>query len=372
MTNKKDEYYNKAFAKHTPTAFIIESPFQLLCAWEAIEEFEIQDFRIVLVLEKNNIRNEQTVSMLNKMGIEYDVCYTYEVGDFLKKEHPRRYERIMIGDYDDLGLLRVSGAYAAKGSIIVFMDDGISSIMILQGQPYKHSKLIRLLKGPSALERARSNFFDIWHKNGIINNNYFYSIYHAIKSKKFIVYPNNFLHLSNHKTEARKNVVLIVGTVIDDTANELGISVPLFEGLLWDKLVGVRNQYPEEHIIYIPHGRDYNAHIEQLCHCLDIDFVRPGMSIEYFVLKEGLNVLAVYGNTSTALSTLKIITKAPVIHWQIHDKYGETWRLTKVYTRYYEQMGIQTDKMWIPQISLWEYIKKILTIFKTKYLSFHK
>ena len=368
MMKRKDEYYNQAFAKHTPTAFIIESPFQLLCAWEAIEEFEIQDFRIVLVLERNNIRNEQTISMLNEKGIEYEVCYNNEIYAFLKQEHPYRYDRVMVGDYDDLGLLKVCGAYATNNAVVVFMDDGISSIMILKDHPYKHSKFVRMLTGPTGMERARKQIFKKWKQIGIINNHYIYSIYSEIKTKKFQVYPNTFSHLAEYKSKEQKDVVLIVGTVIDDTAAEIGIPTSLFEGLLWDKLVSVKKKYPTERLIYIPHGRDYNEHIEQLCQCLDIEFIRLKMSIEYYVIKDGLHVLAVYGNTSTALSALRIITSAPVTHWLIPNMYGEAWRLTKLYTKYYEQMGIQTDEWWMPQISFWEYVKRTVAkyLFRKK------
>lgn len=347
--------YNQAFAKHTPTAFIIESPFQMLCVWEAIEEFEIQDFRIVLVLEKNNIRNEQTFSMLQERGMEYDLYYVEDMSHAVKTvpgQENRRYDRVMLGDYDDLRILCMCSRYAAVNAKVIFMDDGISSIMILKNLPYRHTpmfaRLRTLLKGPIGLERERREIFHIWENAGINEYNFFYTIYSQINSERFAVYPNTLSHLIKNSTHSAGSVILIVGTVIDDTAKELGIPSSLFEGLLWDKLVSVRNQYPEKTIIYIPHGRDYNTHIRQLCECLNIEYIRPKVSIEYFVVKQNLKVEAIFGNTSTALSTLRIMTNAPTTNWVIISPKSPTPYLTEQYAKFYEQMGIVTNSTYVP------------------------
>lgn len=351
MQNKAEEK-NVAFSKGTPTAFIIESPFQLLCSWEAIEEFEIKDYKIILVLDKDNIRNKQTFSMLNDRDMDYDVYYWTEASFNNIQSQDMRYDRIMIGDYDDLSLMRVAESYASNHAEIVFMDDGVSSIMILQNLPYHHSPLVaklrKILKGPIGLERARQEIFEHWDKIGIKNDFCMFTIYESIVSKKFKIYPNKLSHLFK-KQEKKQNVVLIVGTTIFEMAEKYNISVALFEGLLWAKLVKVKELYPDEKIIYIPHGRDKDPRIQLLCQCLEIDFMRIDMSIEYFVLKNNLNVIAVYGTLSTALYTLKKLTGAPVVHWMIYHRSNKHKYLHDQYARFYKKTGVKTEYIYVPE-----------------------
>ena len=348
-----DSDKNNAFAKHVPTAFIIESPFQLLCVWEAIAEFEITDYRIVLALIRGNVRNEQTFSMLKERNMDCDIYYIDEILSNSSMPHVGNYDRIMIGDYDDLSLMKLCEVYASNHAEVVFMDDGLSTIMILKNLPYRHSpfwaRVRHILKGDIGLERARKKIFKHWETIGIANNYCMYTIYDDIKSKNFTIFPNNLPHLTTEKSESPK-VVLIVGTTIIDMAEEYNIPVGLFEGIIWSKLVEIREKYPNTRIIYIPHGRDIDPRIERLCQCLDIEFKRLSMSIEYFVIKENLNVISVYGTLSTALSTLRKITGAPVTHWMICHKSNKHKYLHDQYTKYYEELGVNSEPIYIPDV----------------------
>ena len=71
----KDSIRDMAFAKHLPSAYLVASPFQLLCAIEAINEFEIKDYKIVLLLIENSPRNEQLVAMAKTLQLDYEVLY---------------------------------------------------------------------------------------------------------------------------------------------------------------------------------------------------------------------------------------------------------------------------------------------------------
>ena len=59
------------FSKHTPTAFIVVSPLQLLCAIEAESEFEIQDCVYVVVLRPNWPRNKQMLTMARSFKLNF-------------------------------------------------------------------------------------------------------------------------------------------------------------------------------------------------------------------------------------------------------------------------------------------------------------
>ena len=52
------------FEKGEPSLFIIGSPFQLLCAYEAIHTFNIYDYKIVVVNNESDSRENHILSML--------------------------------------------------------------------------------------------------------------------------------------------------------------------------------------------------------------------------------------------------------------------------------------------------------------------
>ena len=62
-------YYNLAFSKGISTAFVVETPFQLLCAIEAINEFQIEHYLVVVPYFENSFRWSQLESMLKELNI---------------------------------------------------------------------------------------------------------------------------------------------------------------------------------------------------------------------------------------------------------------------------------------------------------------
>jgi hypothetical protein len=51
------------FEKGEPSLFIIGSPFQLLCAYEAIHTFNIYDYKIIVVYNESDSRKNQIFSI---------------------------------------------------------------------------------------------------------------------------------------------------------------------------------------------------------------------------------------------------------------------------------------------------------------------
>ena len=60
------------FQQSTPSIFVVTSPFQALCAFNAIKAFEITDYRFYLALIED-IRNEQLFTLFQQQGIAYEV-----------------------------------------------------------------------------------------------------------------------------------------------------------------------------------------------------------------------------------------------------------------------------------------------------------
>ena len=288
MKQERKKYQSLAFSKHTPTAFIVESPFQLLCAWNAIADFEIEDYRIVLVLERSNIRNQQVFDMLQSRDMSYDVCYG--LADIIKGRRSKRdvlFDRVMIGEILYKHHLAIAGLYASADSVVVYMDDGAASIRVLTGHSFNESRFKAFVKKivKHKANNMLSGIKQYWITNGIHDYGFYYTIYSDIPARKFITYPNMLNKLQQSKTStSEEKAILIIGAATNDYAAVANISVPEYEGILWRKMREVRYAHPNARIIYIPHGRDNNKAIERFCEILDMEYRRLSMTIEQYVL----------------------------------------------------------------------------------------
>lgn len=363
-----------AFSKGTPTAFIVESTFQLLCAQEAIKEFGIEDYHIVLVLDRKSARNQQLFSVLDKTKMPYDIWY---MGEFkIVDQWPtpddsiRRFDRVMLGGYHDNGMLSIAGRYASKDSVCVFCDDGTMSISILTGKSTQDSPIIsfirKLLGKGKGFVKQRLQVLEKWEEVGLYNGNFFYTIFADIKTSRFTIYKNSLSHIGVFNS-ASPSKVLIVGTVIHDFAEMVGLKEDELLELLRRLLVQVQQLYPCDNVIYIPHGRDNNAKVPIICQELNVDYHPLKMTIEEYVIVNKINVKTIYGFFSTALYTLKLLTKAEVINWNIVHISSRSWYSLKFMLNYYRSHGIV-----IQDIDSGLSLKSRLTRYVGNYIHFNK
>lgn len=358
MNQERLKYQSLAFSKHTPTAFVVESPFQLLCAWNAIADFEIADYRIVLVLERNNIRNQQVFDMLQSRNMAYDVCYTDEYGikDIIEDGLSKRdvlYDRVMIGEILDLAQLAVASLYSSTDSVAVYMDDGAATIRVFTGHSFNQSKIVATIK--SLIKRqpknsAQQGIYQYWSSIGLHDFGFFYTIYSDISTRKYITYPNTFDKLyTAQKKSTQEKAVLIIGALTDDYIKVINISLGEYEEILSNKLSELRQKHTDARIIYIPHGRDNNTAIPKICEALYIEYVRPNTTIELYALNAGMEITHIYGFNSTAHYTLKLITGAQVTQWLLMNKLTPAWYSISEITSYYKKHGIVIDKIPYPK-----------------------
>lgn len=311
-----------AFKKGGTAALLVMSPFQLLCAIEAINEFKIDKYRIVLFLNKEyEYRNEQLIEMTKKIVSDFDVLYSSEVSlkDFFNRNgifkvaSKSKYDRVFIGDYMSKHLKAASFLYCKRGSKVLMLDDGSSSIVILKGATtykriYNILSIYRLWKYNRYQHAENKRMLYMFKSIGAELTNCYFTIYNEIRTKKFLLYPNRLTVLKSHITQVDNtlNMVCIIGTIVDQFAIDvLGISVESMENIMIEELKCIITRHSETEIVYVPHPCDNNARVMEFCITNEIKYNKLNTTVEDYLLTYNGNINAIYGFGSTAMGVLK-------------------------------------------------------------------
>lgn len=291
-----------SFAKHTPSVFVANTPFQVLCAVAAIRQLEIEDYLFFAKLPHGEVRNEQTKALLEKYHIRYKIPFMFtriSLWYYIFTAHFHRksqYRRLFIGDLRDVYKYYVGFNYISDNSQVVFLDDGSFTINYLQDcipepmKPHHRAMIDRI---------AKLRNMEVGHN--------FLTIYGDIESPK-----NQICQLDLHfvvedkESKARQaKDVYIVGTNIERYCVPLEIPKNVYIEKLGELMQILRQQYPDDTVYFIPHGRETMDYGQKLCAKYGCVFQHPKMMIELELLNMSCPPKAIYGYTSTALHTLK-------------------------------------------------------------------
>lgn len=353
---------HNAFTKGIPTLFVLDTPFQLLCAMEFLAEFAVEDYLIIAQMERGEKRNEQVLHMLKEQGMKYQVAYVEDYWGMVnaclqldverrETKDERKWERVVVGNYNALDQWVTVTRLAAEGAKVVFLDDGSSSIELLNAGHGRNSA-------------QESQFMTLWCKMGLDCGPYIYTTYGDIPSNRFMIYPNRFAHLVERMGQFMdEKAVYIIGTNPPSYQMSMGITTAEYEKILLRKLTQVKRKHKEQ-IIYIPHGRDNGEVSKRMCKCLGIAYCPLTCAIEYYFVGERKGAVAIYGFGSTALLTLKMLLPgARVVNWLIDNPKGSSYETYVQIANYYCEHGVDIDKIPAPKVSIlrrgWRLIKRI-------------
>ena len=278
-----------------PSLFIIGTPFQALCAIEAMHEFNITDYKILLGLI-NTPRNEQLFYLLEQYHLAYEIVsidYIITKKDRLKAFIPRlnKYRNIFIGDVNNELYQFMAFRYGANRSHIIYLDDGAGTISFLIGERKMDKKFSYYY-----------NLLSYWRQ--IKYNKTFFTLYWDIDSPGHQLVPNLFKYISSQSTknDDRRNIY-IAGTVTNGFYVASNNYLFYVESILRE----LKSSHPKQSIIYIPHGRDVYDGWDTLCARYNVEVVRPKVSIELYLMSLQYQPKEIYGFTSSALFNLKKI-----------------------------------------------------------------
>lgn len=274
------------------------SPFQALCMVEAIHTFNIQHYRVLLCLSESELpRKPQLITLLNSYHIAYEVesvNYRITKRDRIRVMFPQKhkYKLVFVGDCNNELLIFKAFQYVSDGGNIVYLDDGIATIQFFNGL-CQLSKMLKYYYNCICCFR-RIDF-----------DRYFYTIYRDLSDGRHLCIDNNFTHLAQlqQKKEEKKNIIFL-GTCTNDYCHAEQICLTVFMSELKKILLDLKTKYPDEQIVYVPHGRDTYREPEQICKEVGVTYQPTSVSVELFLLGETYKPLSVYGFTSSALYNL--------------------------------------------------------------------
>ena len=369
-------YYNLAFSKGTPTAFVLETPFQLLCAIEAIKEFQIEHYLVVVPYFENSFRWSQLESMLKELNLRHKAIQITENShnDLFKQTGifaeniTEKFPRIMTGGYYSLIGRALCTLYSAKDSVCVYLDDGTATIAMLNGLEtfLEYDKPRSWSDRKKWYRESYKPYMDVvsrishcWKEVGLNDYNFLFTIYSQRKNNNFVIHSNTFAHFRNTLQHSSiNNTIWVLGTVSSAISGTLQISEQVFEGVLWSKLANLRKKYPKHEILFIPHVDDRNVNVQHFCEILGIRYERLPYCVEYYAYYKQQVPEILCGFGSTALSTFRIIfPKMNIVDWVISRK-GINMRVSSMVSATFNQMGIEIQCTQIEGIPLMTRLKR--------------
>lgn len=356
---KKKSVENIAFSKYTPSAFLVVTPFQLLCALEAIREFQIKEFELILTFNRNEKRNEQVFAMLQDLGLPCNnVIYLDEIkyiefkssNGLFAEDNKKKYQRVFVGDVFSVKLKMLATRYVSEGASLVYLDDGNSMIQSLKGISFElfPKRLIDIYGMKWSFWKERTmmlyKYKKYCKKHDIFKRLNVFTIYYGIKTKHINIYPNRFCHLQENEPQQLEDMVLFIGNPIGVFSSQMAMSESEVEELLSEKLYDIRKNNPDTKIVYIPHGRDVNQNISRICSMQRIEYTPISEAIEMYVIKNNIRPRIVYAINSTALLTLKMIIRdIHAVNIRIDKRRAPFRKFFEEVSEYYETEGIVED-----------------------------
>ncbi len=322
-----------AFVEKEPSLFIVQTPFQAMCAISTIRQLKIDDYSLSLHFQQTNERrNRQTIELIRRYGLKYSVTEAKSVKriDLLYK-HKGMYNRVFLGTH-----LYHDGYYYAlketrKGGNIVLLDDGVATISLLK-EGFKVS--------------GRSSVYMAWYKtlaftrNIKINN--LFTVYKDILNPEWNIAFNNISKLRSFDRPTIIKDIYIIGTNNGGYIDNYGVSEDNFRLSIHNCLKKVRNDYPHEKIVYIPHGRDKTVFAKDYCREFEIEYMPLELNVENYILSLDIIPRAVFGFTSSALYNLKVIFPESEIYNIVLGVLLDKVPSINGISQYYEEQGIKT------------------------------
>lgn len=326
--------------------FIVGSPFQCLCAFEAIQEFSVSNPEFEIVSDNTKSRLAQTYKILDSKGYRYHTKCTH-VGllkrclnhlEFLINYHIRtiilrhpKYDYLFVGDYRFGFSNALFHQYEIKkGGKVIYLDDGAGTISVIKGQ--------YIPKNEELKERVR---FRRCCENNNIQCDVFFTIFDQLRSNEFTLIRNDFGYLRKNLNQDARGVYFI-GTNFDSYCRHSLIGIDLLKGQ-FRQICQDLQEHGFSEIHYIPHGRDTKHLFKTICYEASVHYMEVKTCVEDAFYSMGINPSLVIGYGSTALFTLKkMYPEALVINILNNAPNKEFYRKYQIIADEYTSEGIIT------------------------------
>lgn len=313
---------------------IVGTPFQALCAIEAIKRFNIHNYKIYVWEYVNDNRRTQTFCILSHFDIEATPIiatrFTW-LKHFVKDIWTKKsYDYAILGDVSTQDYRIYVLGKLKQASPILYLDDGSASIAVFQG-------LKSIGGGLFPYKKCIDKFVSLIKK--LNNPRKFFTIFHDIPTQRYTLIANNFSHISSlQKNIPVENEYIFIGTSPQAYIKVYDITLEEYKQMAIKLLKQIKHQYQK--VTYIPHGRDYDNILAPLCQENGIAYMRINVCIELHLLQRNTIISAVGGFTSTALFTIKKIFPKTMVYNYLPNKKSAYSNIYEQISEYYQKHGI--------------------------------
>lgn len=275
------------------TVFLIYSPFQAICAFEAIAHYCINEYKMYCIKHINNVANSQVEAVLKRLNLKYQVFSEMSFAQSLafaykRKEH---YDRLFIGDYFDPVLRMYASVWCKNNATVYYLDDGASTLTATRNNrplsivPIKERIKYILSNTLFRLKNISESFFSIFDlQNGKGEKNSLEAVKEYLMSKD----------------KNCQSSVFIVGTKYTGFQNP---------EMYFDLLEHTVLKYElNNNTIYSPHRAvAVDPKVETICKNNGINYRVSDYCVELDYILNGANPSLIIGFGSTAMFSLKMI-----------------------------------------------------------------
>lgn len=272
--------------------FIVETPFQLLNAYEAMCYFRVEKQRLIIRLSDNEIGNNQIKEIVKKLDLESIAKISFISINVHKKSifqllqifslkiglwiSQASYKHIFIGEYES----RFFQFIAPYSSNLILLDDGFKTVITQKNFTSSH----------------HFNWFSLFNLTPYPNQTIYKNAYEAL-GKKILSRGNS----------SESSEIIFIGSNL----SEEGIISREYDVQLITKICA---RYADKTIIYIPHRAEDDSKLKKLTEKnANLKVNRLNFPIELLPLYSMVFPQFFISFYSTALITLKSIYKIETI-----------------------------------------------------------
>lgn len=305
IKNSSEEMITMKTKENRSIAIVATSPLQIMLAHNICKMYLHSYVKCFIMTYNNDNRYAKCEKLAQEYG--YDVQAVHVTNRLLSHYwgivkkcilsfiNDEDFDMVIQGIFSTFYFYAFSLNLLKKGGELIITDDGTATFL-LEDTKYMDSVVKSpIYKGIFALMNIRK-----------IKHGLFYSIFDNIKSSYF-----NFkklkmdLAIQNRSQEG----VYFLGTFQEAFASKFkpAISSEQFDNLVKQSVDYLHCKYPNEKIIYTPHGREWESNSLNICDRYQLEYMPTEVSVEVDYPKARIYPKVIVGFKSTALFTLKAI-----------------------------------------------------------------
>lgn len=297
--------------------FFIESPLQLLNAYEAESFFTCKKSFYIVRLSNNKQNDEQIEKLIEYLSIR-EKCFIIKINS--KKKN--------FKDLVKISFLKMSIFFLSKKFKKFFIGNFESGLISLLIKNIKKEQIILLDDGSKSI---------VIHKKFTDNFNFdFFSFYDLNPYQNQNIFKNNFDRLREKISfKLSKNEILILGSKLSE------ISI-IDEDYYIELIKKISTYFQDKELIYIPHREENINKIERIkkeTPNIKINYIE--YPVEFYGINENKNIKTVISFYSTALYTMAKIYNCEAIAVKFNfEKSEHKINIEEIYNFYEKHMKV--------------------------------